>query len=435
MSNWIAGLGKAVAGLVVLALVVVIIAVPFGAMSSGRGAAASPVANALAVPTVTVGEPAPKSPTASAVPPTASAEPYPGPATPPGAAPLTTAYAEPYPAPATPYVPTSVLTPLPRPTLTPTPPPLRPSASPVELSSLTSTYVARDVVIASWGTGPGQIGLAKLGGPPLGPKSFDVDSAGNIYILDSVNHRVNRYDSQGAFVSSFSFGATVYPFDMAVWKDSSVFFADEGDQTVKKFDQSGQLLLVYDLGKWPEEIYHVERIEIDKLGVLSVNAQYNGLGMTVVIAGTADRPASRQQILASRQAGFIFRGGYCTGSQFTPTSDGRAGSLELALAGGKRVRFEIPALMGATTGGLPKGLDGSGDYYLHIGSEVAGTSEIEVVILKYSPDARLLDFIRLPSYGPFAPPDRAFRVDDQGSFYELMTFEGGVRVRKWESMP
>jgi len=446
MSSWFASLVKAIVGAVALALVVVVIVVSLQALGSGRSAARSQVASAPATtPTVAVDEDdlVPSTPVPSAVPSTPEARAAtPSPSEP---APLGSPTIAPYPGPigsdepapwtpsVEPYPPPPAYTPIPPPTLAPTLVPLTPPASPVELAGLKSGYVYRDLVATSWGTGPGQIGLVREVAPPQGPKSFDVDSAGNVYILDSVNHRVNKYDGKGAFISSFSFGPSVHPFDMAVWKDGSVFFADEGDQTVKKFDQSGKLLLVYDIGKWPDDIYHVERVQFDASGTVWVEAQY-GLGgnITVVNAGTVDTPASREQVLGSRRKGFMFSGVYYIEGRLARTADGKAGTLLLDLGDGKSLRLDIPALAGTVVGPGPLALDGQGNLYIQVAAEIADRNTMELFVLKYGPDAKLLDFMQLPTDAFYSPPDRPYRVDQFGNFYDLMTFEDGVKVGEWE---
>ena len=65
-------------------------------------------------------------------------------------------------------------------------------------------YAATLFIEAPWGKGPGAVGLSNPSeqgtldaGPNYGPQSFDVADDGQLYLLDSVNERVNVYDAGG----------------------------------------------------------------------------------------------------------------------------------------------------------------------------------------------------------------------------------------------
>jgi hypothetical protein len=54
------------------------------------------------------------------------------------------------------------------------------------------------VASASWGTGAGQVGLEDGIDMPAGAAAFDVDSAGNIYLLDEANSRMLEFAGSGS---------------------------------------------------------------------------------------------------------------------------------------------------------------------------------------------------------------------------------------------
>lgn len=81
---------------------------------------------------------------------------------------------------------------------------LVPSITVIELLPPT-TPISGDLVIdATWGSEPGQVGLGKNGGAPIGPDAFDMAPDGKIAVLDEVNKRVLLFDSQTRKVSSYS---------------------------------------------------------------------------------------------------------------------------------------------------------------------------------------------------------------------------------------
>jgi len=66
-------------------------------------------------------------------------------------------------------------------------------------------YVPKVIIEGKWGTGPGEFGMASQF--PLGhfekyqPSSLAVDSKGNIYILDFVNDRIQKFNKSGKYMT------------------------------------------------------------------------------------------------------------------------------------------------------------------------------------------------------------------------------------------
>jgi len=66
-------------------------------------------------------------------------------------------------------------------------------------------YVPKVIIEGKWGTRPGEFGIASQF--PLGhfekyqPSSLAVDSKGNIYVLDFVNDRIQKFDKSGKYLT------------------------------------------------------------------------------------------------------------------------------------------------------------------------------------------------------------------------------------------
>jgi hypothetical protein len=58
-------------------------------------------------------------------------------------------------------------------------------------------YVPKVIIEGKWGTGPGEFGRQGDFDYDLKPESLAVDSKGNVYILDYVNNRIQKYSSNG----------------------------------------------------------------------------------------------------------------------------------------------------------------------------------------------------------------------------------------------
>lgn len=104
---------------------------------------------------------------------------------------------------------------------------------------------ARQVTaVQAWGTaGSGEGQLAE-------PKNLAVDADGSVYVVDSRNHRVQKFDRNGRFVTSWGSNGTgngqfTEPWGIAVSRDGTVYVADTWNHRVQKFDAAGNFR-----GKW-----------------------------------------------------------------------------------------------------------------------------------------------------------------------------------------
>ena len=95
--------------------------------------------------------------------------------------------------------------------------------------------------------------VSKWGSPGTGdgefnsPRGIAVDSYGNIYVADSTNERIQKFDSSGAFLDKWgSYGSGDGQFDhvkgVAVDSSGNVYGPDTHNHRIQKFDQNGNFL-------------------------------------------------------------------------------------------------------------------------------------------------------------------------------------------------
>jgi sugar lactone lactonase YvrE len=99
--------------------------------------------------------------------------------------------------------------------------------------------------------------LASIGssdGQVLTPRGIATDSAGNVYVADEANNRVQKFNSSGAFVLKFGTGgsgtgAVVSAFGVAVDSAGNIYvtdgFAERGSGYVQKFNSSGAFVTAW----------------------------------------------------------------------------------------------------------------------------------------------------------------------------------------------
>ncbi len=110
-------------------------------------------------------------------------------------------------------------------------------------SSAQETYKSVVLLDIPWGSESSQVGLFEHkgldAGPNQVPQSFDVDKDGNVFILDSVNMRVVRYNPKGKFLGSFPVGVRD---DIRIAPDGSLYLLGYGQHVVLHYSDDGKLL-------------------------------------------------------------------------------------------------------------------------------------------------------------------------------------------------
>jgi len=89
----------------------------------------------------------------------------------------------------------------------------------------------------------------KKHGEMYGPLGVAVDNAGNVYVDDVINCRVQKFDASGKFVSTFGSqgdrpGAFTRPKHLAVDTDGVIYVVDAAFQNVQMFDKKYRTLPV-----------------------------------------------------------------------------------------------------------------------------------------------------------------------------------------------
>lgn len=114
------------------------------------------------------------------------------------------------------------------------------------------------------------------------PTNVAVDADGNLYVTDTFNNRVEIFDADGNFMSSFGKagdgpGYFARPKGIAIDQDGHVWVADTVQDRVQVFTREGRLLLwLGGHGSLPGQFSAVQGLTIDKNNRVFTSEQYPG---------------------------------------------------------------------------------------------------------------------------------------------------------------
>ena len=296
------------------------------------------------------------------------------------------------------------------------------------------TYVPQVLISCKWGTGPGEFGL--LEGKevePLGPVTFTLDNTGNIYILDSVNGRVEKFAPDGTYVGEI--GRKLYGSSMCVSKDGKLYLL--GGNSLKEYSPFGKLKKVLPLAKAMNLIEgYGQSVFFDQDGNLSIKnidqrvykiaSMQNKTGRGMTSNGSL-RALSKSQQMASKRLGMP---GSRTGLRFVVKwrSPHRA-SVEVLAKGnrsGKGIELTTSDNLGSV---LFLKQDGQGSIYVEV-ERITADDYVHLEVLKYDVEGFLLAKIELPN-DYYTTCYKKVDVDSAGNVYQLLTLKRGVQVIKW----
>lgn len=132
--------------------------------------------------------------------------------------------------------------------------------------------------IAQWGQFMDTAGVAEgNGGKFYGPRDIAIDTAGNLYITDAGNKRVQKFAPDGTFLAAFGGagqgeGKFLEPVGIAIDNNGDIYVADTWNRRIQRFNSQFRFRDQITVPGWEgESIMNKPYLAIDLSGVILVS--------------------------------------------------------------------------------------------------------------------------------------------------------------------
>ena len=338
---------------------------------------------------------------------------------------------EPTPEPGTPQPPPDKRIPIPPlPPPTPTPPQIVGPVATVNIPGKDfGKYSPNSRVIVSgrWGKGEGEYGL-QLSGGRGGAPSFGLDEAENIYVLDSENERVHKYNPRGERLATYPVGPS---HEISVATDGSFYLLDAAkDFAVRAYSPDGK----------PEASYPIDKeLANYPTGIIGLSAEDGrvsvalGSGAHAVIKSEAGAVPPQAQA-ASTLPGQPARpaGRFVWVRRFDDTS-----ALVKVFRADGTVERQIRVVLERRLASPYLVTDDSGNIYVCAYLFVEGgpprheTLASQMIVVVLAPDGRMVGKVEAPNIN-LTESWKPIVVSRKGGIYQRQASREAVAIVRWE---
>ncbi len=295
------------------------------------------------------------------------------------------------------------------------------------------TYVSQVIIDAPWGEELGQFGIydPPEGGPTVGPSTFSVTPEGDIYILDLMNGRVQKFGPDGRLLFVIPLSRVGMKMDVDQLGNVYIYDTARVPKKIIQYDSKGNLLKEY-LILWSDGEIRGGDIYCDNSGRIFLCYRSDSLKTSVIFqVGTTEIDFTPEQQKATLREGFA-------GSNNVVLNQGRILQTKegnLCLVGFDHVKGEADST---------KSIKEFSIYRMNLGQ--AGFTGVDEemniytckydmendfwAMRKYNPDGNLVAEFNIEEDN-YAHANRALVLDEHGNIYVMSTSEDGLKIIKW----
>ena len=177
----------------------------------------------------------------------------------------------------------------------------------------------------------------------FGPKGIAGDAQGHLYVADTGNHKIQVFDREGNFLSEWGAGGRSdaagrfeEPNGIVAGPDGFVYVADTENRRIEKFDASGKFKAAFKVEPWLGKCCEVPYLAVGPTGLYATNASANSVLRL--------DPQTGKLLAIYRKKGELKDGGFSYAAGIALDSQGRVWVVEKSV--GKVARFIPPQLSG-----------------------------------------------------------------------------------------
>ncbi len=284
-------------------------------------------------------------------------------------------------------------------------------------------YGRKTVLRAPWGTAPGEFGLLQEA-EGVAPEALAVDGNKNMWILDLVNSRIQKFGSEGRFLRALPI--SLRAMDVAVDKNNQIILLAPYDGQVEVLNEQGAVLRRFSV---PPGLDLVEGLRLEKEGVAITTSEQTSavlltteeLSRIIQIPSLAKRVLSAQQGLSSPYSERRF---------VTRWQSENAGVIDILDASGKKIK-SISVHPKVELGSI-QFLNEDKKKNFYILEELLPAPKQSVFrVLRFSPDGTQVASVDIENVN-IVDVHKPVTVDGDGSIYFLSVQPEKFEVMKWE---
>jgi hypothetical protein len=272
-------------------------------------------------------------------------------------------------------------------------------------------------------------------GPVMGPSTFTVASNGDIYIVDTFNHRIQKFNQEGSFVAAFPAVGSGWAEDVAVDANGNIYLLFLGPAQVWKSDQGGnRLKIIQTFNRYEnrddEDVRGMDthggstRLYCDNTGRLFLTYyKENERAQVIFQLGTTTAEFTPEQQKATLRRGYAGMSGIILNKdQIFQYIDGKMFTVDNS----------DKAITGYNFSGTYSFLDvdGSGNAYMTYYNMDTDIYSVK----KQTPDGKIISTFewKFTNYAHHNL-NKPLTIDAQGNVYVFDSTKNGITITKWST--
>ncbi len=275
----------------------------------------------------------------------------------------------------------------------------------------------------------GKINVVDIPDYKVAPESFNNDSAGNLYICDTIGRKVEVFNSAGDYKATIQLNEDVLPTDVAIDDENNVFIYDELKNKLGQYDNKGNLIASIDVNpdRWQDKAH-------GPLMITNNNIYFTTSSQEDVVIGKIYKgklislPLDEQ--LKPLKQGTVAKSGRRYLVDLVWKEKGKVDIIDQADSIIKSTEFTLDGILSLKF----LGEDDSGNFYVQ--TERVG-AEPEIVILevyKFDTTGEIIGIIPIPDNKYYFLTIKLLSIDKTGNIYQFLPTidKGKIYVFKQE---